>query len=437
MAASVDPLRDLPLVPLDRPRWHHSGSKGSQDPHALVYRDDYPMKSCWRNSWLIPFLWVAILFQLPPSGSAQSLQTDLNRQELFPPGMAGIARYRIPGIVVTKRGTILAYCEARRNGSGDWGEIEVHLRRSIDGGKTWLPSQKIAHRSDRIEGNPTKPSGGETEQTVNNPVAIVDRLTGAIEFLYCVNYARCFKMRSLDEGATWSDPEEITSIFEPFRDSYDWKVIATGPGHGIQISSGRLLVPIWLAYGPAGAHHPSAAATIYSDDHGVTWKAGTIAMPDEGDYGDPNESILASTSDGKVLMITRNESVSNRKLVAISPDGATQWSRPEFHEELWEPRCMASLLNHSSGVLLFSNPRTVGRDASGKELPDSRGKRENLTIQLSRDDGSTWPVRKTLEAGPSAYSDMAELSDGSLLCLYERNDSIDCARFTLEWIQTP
>jgi sialidase-1 len=98
---------------------------------------------------------------------------------------------------------------------------------------------------------------------------------------------------------------------------------------------------------------------------------------------------------------------------------------------------MASLLNHSSGVLLFSNPRTVGRDASGKELPDSRGKRENLTIQLSRDDGSTWPVRKTLEAGPSAYSDMAELSDGSLLCLYERNDSIDCARFTLEWIQTP
>lgn len=292
------------------------------------------MKSRCLHTWLNAFLWAALLFQLPSSGSAQGPKTDLDSQALFPPGMAGIARYRIPGLVVTAKGTILAYCEARRDGSGDWGEIEVHLRRSIDGGKSWLPSQKIAHRSDRIEGNPTKPSGGEKEQTVNNPVAIVDRKTGAIEFLYCVNYARCFKMRSTDEGATWSDPEEITSIFEPFRKSYNWKVIATGPGHGIQLPTGRLLVPIWLAYGPAGAHHPSAAATIYSDDHGLTWQAGTIAMPDEGDFGDPNESILAPTSDGKVLMITRNESVPNRKLLAISPDGATQWSRPEFHSAL-------------------------------------------------------------------------------------------------------
>jgi sialidase-1 len=395
------------------------------------------MKSRCLHTWLNAFLWAALLFQLPSSGSAQGPKTDLDSQALFPPGMAGIARYRIPGLVVTAKGTILAYCEARRDGSGDWGEIEVHLRRSIDGGKSWLPSQKIAHRSDRIEGNPTKPSGGEKEQTVNNPVAIVDRKTGAIEFLYCVNYARCFKMRSTDEGATWSDPEEITSIFEPFRKSYNWKVIATGPGHGIQLPTGRLLVPIWLAYGPAGAHHPSAAATIYSDDHGLTWQAGTIAMPDEGDFGDPNESILAPTSDGKVLMITRNESVPNRKLLAISPDGATQWSRPEFHSALWEPRCMASLFKHSSGVLLFSNPRTVGRDSAGKEIPDSGGKREQLTIQLSRDDGTTWPIRKTLEAGPTAYSDLAELPDGSLLCLYERNDSIDCTRFTLDWIQTP
>jgi sialidase-1 len=98
---------------------------------------------------------------------------------------------------------------------------------------------------------------------------------------------------------------------------------------------------------------------------------------------------------------------------------------------------MASLFKHSSGVLLFSNPRTVGRDSAGKEIPDSGGKREQLTIQLSRDDGTTWPIRKTLEAGPTAYSDLAELPDGSLLCLYERNDSIDCTRFTLDWIQTP
>ena len=84
--------------------------------------------------------------------------------------MNGVSLYRIPGIVVTKRGTVLAYCEARRNGSADWGEIEVHLRRSTDGGKSWHAPQHIAHQGVRLEGNPSKESGGEHEQTVNNPV---------------------------------------------------------------------------------------------------------------------------------------------------------------------------------------------------------------------------------------------------------------------------
>ena len=92
---------------------------------------------------------------------------------------------------MTTKGTVLAYCEARRNSAADWGEIEVHLRRSHDGGRTWDAPRQIAHHGARLEGNPRKKTGGEHEQTVNNPVAIVDRTTGAIEFLYCINYARC------------------------------------------------------------------------------------------------------------------------------------------------------------------------------------------------------------------------------------------------------
>ena len=124
--------------------------------------------------------------------------------------MDGFKLYRIPGVVVTAKGTALAYCEARKNSGSDWGEIEVRMRRSTDGGKTWAPVAHIAHHGTRIEGNPTKKTGGEREQTVNNPVAIVDRQTGAIEFLYCVNNARCFSMRSTDDGVTWSSPVEIT-----------------------------------------------------------------------------------------------------------------------------------------------------------------------------------------------------------------------------------
>ncbi len=363
----------------------------------------------------------------------------LEKTDVFPARMNGIALYRIPGIVVTTKGTVLAYCEARRDSRSDWGEIEVHLRRSEDGGKTWLAAQHIAHRAERIEGNPRKASGGEKEQTVNNPVAIVDRVTGSIEFLYCVNYARCFAMRSTDDGLTWSEPREITAAFEPFRSKYPWKVIATGPGHGIQLKSSRLVVPIWLAYGKTGDHAPSAAATIFSDDHGQSWQAGEIAVPDEGDYGDPNETMIAELSDGRVMLVTRSVSKPSRKLITVSSDGASGWSRPEFHDQLWEPICMASItaLPQQPGRLLFSNPHSLARDKDGNEVPAGRGKRHNLTIKLSRDDGKTWPVGRTLEAGPSAYSDLAVLADGTALCLYEGDNTITCARFNLDWLQQP
>lgn len=372
-------------------------------------------------------------------GALHAGEPLLEKSAVFPPTMNGIARYRIPGIVVTTQGTVLAYSEARRNNSSDWGEIEVHLRRSTDGGKTWEPAQHIAHKGARLEGNPHKhKEGGEREQTVNNPVAIVDRETGAIQFLYCINYARCYSMRSTDDGVTWSAPVDITATFEPFRKRYDWKVIATGPGHGIQTKSGRLLVPIWLAYGKTGDHAPSAAATIYSDDHGKTWKAGDLAVPNEGDCKNPNETMLATLADDSVMLVTRSVSKPNRKIITISSNGATGWSKPVFHSELWEPICMASIVAHPSqpGTLIFSNPHSLGLDKDGREVPAGRGKRENLCIKLSRDDGKTWPVNRVLDSGKAAYSDLAVLPDGTVLCLYEADTAIDCARFNLEWLTT-
>jgi len=385
-----------------------------------------------------PTLTLLTALLLAPLSLLQSAEPLLEKSEVFPPGFNGITRYRIPGIVVTSKGTVLAYCEARKNDSKDWGEIEVHLRRSTDGGKTWLPSQHIAHKADRIEGNPRKKDNkGAREQTVNNPVAIVDRQSGSIEFLYCVNYARCFSMRSSDDGITWSQPVEITATFEPFRNKYDWKVIATGPGHGIPLKSGRLVAPIWLAYGGIGDHAPSAAATIYSDDHGQTWKAGELCLPNEGDLGNPNETMLTELSDGRVMLVSRSVSRASRKIVTTSADGATGWSKPVFHDQLWEPICMASIITHPTGVLLFSNPHTLPLDKDGKPIPAGRGKRENLCIKLSRDAGKTWPINKVLDAGKAAYSDLAVLPDGTVLCLYERADSIDCARFNLDWVTKP
>lgn len=374
--------------------------------------------------------------------SALQLSADevlFEKSEVFPPGLNGVARYRIPGIVATTKGTVLAYSEARRNSSSDWGEIEIHLRRSTDGGKTWEASKHIAHHGARLEGNPRKTEGGEKEQTVNNPVAIVDRETGAIEFLYCINYARCYSMRSTDDGVTWSQPVDITASFEPFRAKYDWKVIATGPGHGIQIKSGRLVVPIWLAYGKAGDHGPSAAGSIYSDDHGKTWQAGELCLPNEGNFGNPNETMITELSDGRVMLVSRSVSKMNRKLITTSPNGATGWTQPVFHHQLWEPVCMASIVAYPSrpGTLIYSNPHTLAHDKYGKEVPAGRGKRQNLCIKLSQNDGKSWPVNKVLDSGKAAYSDLAVLPDGTVLCLYEADTNIVCARFNLDWVTKP
>ena len=100
---------------------------------------------------------------------------------------------------------------------------------------------------------------------------------------------------------------------------------------------------------------------------------------------------------------------------------------------------MASIVADPSqpGTLIFSNPHSLDRDKSGKEKPAGRGQRKNLSLKLSYDDGMTWPVNKTLDAGPSAYSDLAVLPDGTILCLYEAGQSIACARLNLEWITQP
>ena len=99
---------------------------------------------------------------------------------------------------------------------------------------------------------------------------------------------------------------------------------------------------------------------------------------------------------------------------------------------------MASIIAHPSqpGTLIFSNPHSLSRNKNAEEIPAGRGKRQNLSIKLSRDDGKTWPLNKTLDAGPSAYSDLAVLPDGTVLCLYEADQDIACARFNLAWIES-
>ncbi|HEX4609962.1 MAG TPA: sialidase family protein [Urbifossiella sp.] len=373
---------------------------------------------------------------------------DVARTDLFEAKTGGYATYRIPGIVVTAKGTVLAYCEARTAG-GDWGAIDLVARRGADKGKTWtapapLPAVPGPHPKNPVA--VAQKLGKPGEVTYNNPVMIADR-AGPVHLLFCIEYMRCFYARSDDDGATWSAPREITAAFEPttsptartptspwsapreitaafegYRPDYAWRVLATGPGHGIQLKSGRLVVPVWLSTGTGGhAHRPSVTSTVVSDDGGATWKRGDIAVPNTPDWVNPNEATVAELPDGRVMLNARSESKANRRLVTTSPDGATGWSRPAFDDALPEPVCFGSLLRLPGPrpLLVFSNPDTLER-TGGKAVPGGSRDRKNLSLRTSADGGKTWAAAKAVEPGFSAYSDLAPAPEGGVYLFYER-----------------
>lgn len=386
---------------------------------------------------------------------ALAAEPFLEKTELFTSNTDGYALYRIPGLIVTSKGTVLAYCEARRSGKTDWDAIDIMLRRSTDGGKTWSPRQKISEVPGPHKKNPMATAqklGNPDDVTYNNAVGFADR-DGTVHFLFCLEYMRCFYIRSDDDGVTFSKPVEITATFEKFRSEYDWKIIATGPAHGIQLKTGRLVVPVWLSLGTGGhAHRPSVAATIYSDDHGRTWLAGDIALPNTDKFVIPNETVIVELSNGSVMLNSRSESTAHRRIVVTSPDGATGWGKPRFDDALLEPICMASIVRYTArpvgdkNRILFANPHNLSR-LDGKEIEGKSRDRRNISIKVSYDEGKTWPVDKVLDPGYSAYSDLAVLPDGTILCLYESGRKSDeelkkstsyaaltLARFNIEWV---
>ena len=389
------------------------------------------------------------------SAVARSTEPWLEQTELFTGGQGGYPSYRIPGLAVTTKGTILAFVDARKT-AGDWSEIDICMRRSTDGGVTWSPQERVIHTGlhaalgitfARNETAVAQHLGGEDKIPISNQVPVVDRQTGAVHLLHCVNYARAFYQRSDDDGVTFSAPVEITKVFEEFRPEYAWKVIATGPNHGIQLAGGRLLVPVWLSRGGGpGGHRPSVIATIYSDDHGGTWKRGAIVTGELDPLVNPNETVALELSDGAVMLNIRHESLQHRRAISYSPDGISDWTRPELVNDLYEPVCMAALERLSSirsggtSRLIFSNPHNAT-----DPIPNHSSRfyvRKNLSLKVSYDEGRTWPVNRTLEPGAALYSDLAVLPDGTICCLYERRVTKDkvavpvvtLARLNLAWI---
>jgi sialidase-1 len=363
------------------------------------------------------FLFTLILCSVLP-GLAQD-DGALAQVEVFRSGVDGYHTYRIPALITTQRGTLLAFCEGRRGSSSDSGDIDLLLKRSFDNGKTWAAVQVIAD------------FGGDT---IGNPAPVVERMTGVVLLLLTRNPGKVTEReivdgigegtrtvwitRSRDDGATWSPPEEITAAVK----RPDWSWYATGPGNGIQLRGGRLVIPCdHIRKGTKSMH----SHVIYSEDRGVTWQIGGVAGEKT------NESAVVELKDSRLLLNMRSYYGRNRRAVAYSNDGGLTWSEVRLEEALVEPVCQASLIlavpagRRSDGRLLFSNPADA--------------KRVRMTVRMSYNAGDTWPVARLVHEGPSAYSSLAVLKDGTIGLLYERGrtsayEEITFARFPLLWL---
>ena len=382
-----------------------------------------PWQDCLRGAlWLVAAVCACAAADVPRE-----------QGDLFIAGQDGYHTYRIPAVLSTKSGSLLAFCEGRKSSGSDTGDIDVVLKRSLDNGDTWSGQEVI------LDAGPN---------TFGNPCLVLDETTGVVWLLATQNPGSLAESqilktdatgartvwvsRSEDDGRSWSTPENITSSTK----DPSWAWYATGPGVGVQIRhgphKGRLVIPCDHSYREPNAEGPGfgvrrGSHVIYSDDHGKTWARGGTVAPAM------NECQVVELADdqGTLLLSMRNYLGVKCRAHSISHDGGQSWGPPALDRQLPDPVCQASIVRCNwpspgkPGALLFSNPASQTR--------------RNMTVRMSRDDGNSWLVARTLNAGPSAYSCLVMLGDGRIGCLYECGvsnayEKITFDRFPISWL---
>lgn len=330
---------------------------------------------------------------------------------VFARGEGEYFTYRIPAVVRTSKGVLLAFCEGRKTGGGDAGDIDLLVSRSTDQGESWSAPKVV---------------WDDGPNTCGNPTPVIDAVSGAVWLGATWNLGtdhedqilagesedvrHPYVLSSADDGLTWSAPSRISSTTRLPH----WRWYAIGPGNGIQITrgpnAGLLVLPANHSDHSNENQHHYRSHVLYSADHGKSWELGGIHEDRT------NESAVVERADGSLLQLMRSYHGENARAVASSTDGGKRWGPLSLEKDLFTPVCQAS-------VLRFSWPGNSHDGLSRIVFASPHGpERRNMSLWVSFDEGVSWPVRKLIYPGPAAYSCLVKLSDDRLGLLYEKDD---------------
>lgn len=362
---------------------------------------------------------------------------------VFTSGTEGHKSYRIPAIIGLPNGDLLAFCEGRVNGSGDFGDINIVLKRSTDKGETWTALQTVVDADSLQAGNPapvvdrTDPAYPKGRiflfyNTGNNHEGEVRKGKGLREVWY---------KTSVDGGITWSAAVNITTqVHKPnqpkanaaYHFSEDWRSYANTPGHAMQFQhvtyKGRIFIAANHSAGnPKEKAMDYQAHGFYTDDHGQTFHLGaTVDVPGS------NESMATELSHNRLMMNSRNQKGDVRaRIVSISSNGGETWDTTYFDQSLIDPVNQGSILTigkkKGKAIVAFCNAADAKR-------------RDNLTLRISFDEGKTWSKNYTVDKSEegskgdhAAYSDLVRINTKKIGILYERNNYAQIVFTVMKW----
>lgn len=370
-----------------------------------------------------------LLFLMCISASWTWASDAPERTVLFNMGDYDSQYWRIPALVTAADNSLVAVVDKRGSSLGDLpNTISIMSRRSTDNGKNWSEPVVVAQ--------------GGNGKTYGDPAVVLDKKTGNLICMFVgdqglwnatpYNRQGIYVSKSTDNGVSWSEPVAITD--QVYANHSSWYAGFAGSGHGLCLKDGRLMFVLAIrATSATGV--PLHNYAIYSDDGGDNWTLSTNAATTVGD-----EAKVVELEDGDILMSIRNPSKGNR-IFCKSTDRGQTWGKAYFETELKDPACNGDIIRYSYST----DEGSEGKSRLLHSLPESTTTRENVTVYLSEDDGETWPIKKRLVDGYSAYSSLTVLPDGTIGALVEEGkwdsnlpgeDGFQLVfyRFTMDWL---